>query len=277
MSHHLARNIGLIKPFLQRSFLPCSFQVFSFRLKSLKFQRNAFSTSINSRLLKDTSDISEDPKLQELIKEMYVDFNITEESKDDLQEEKEDSLESVEKADFDNKNDVDYDAEIIYDYDEERLLRAQGLWTEVVKKKKPVEEDIVYKRGITGVFDVEELIETLKKEKAQDIATIRVPPEIQYADYLIFASGKSKRHSSVLAELIIKLHKKKKNKKDFYPKVEGKNSEWVSIDMGNIVLHLMSEDTRMEKDLETLWTVGGQYDEEAQKYWDSVNYKKEQV
>lgn len=50
------------------------------------------------------------------------------------------------------------------------------------------------------------------------------------------------------------------------PRIEGdKRSEWVAIDLGNIVLHIMDRTTREKYDIETLWCVGAKFDPESNK------------
>lgn len=88
--------------------------------------------------------------------------------------------------------------------------------------------------GTSGVFDIEELIETLKTDNAKDIIVIEVPPELKYVDYLVIATGRSKRHLLGLAEYVRSVYKKKRDSTDRIPHIEGENSsEWVALDLGN--------------------------------------------
>jgi len=52
------------------------------------------------------------------------------------------------------------------------------------------------------VFDVEEVVELLCDEKAQDICVIRVPLEFKYVDYLVIVTGRSTRHIRAMAAYI---------------------------------------------------------------------------
>ncbi|KAK8752435.1 hypothetical protein OTU49_005631 [Cherax quadricarinatus] len=155
--------------------------------------------------------------------------------------------------------------EIIYDYDEERLRREEGLFKEEIKEKETALE-----RGKTGVFDVEELVDFLREENAKDIAVIHVPPDIKYVQYLVIVSSHSKRHTSALAQLLRKVYKRKKHPQDPPVIVEGKGSDWIAMDMGNIALHIMKPQQREIYNLETLWTVGPQYDEQCQEKEESL-------
>ena len=53
---------------------------------------------------------------------------------------------------------------------------------------------------------------------------------------------------------------------DTVPRIEGgqdKSSGWNALDLGNIVVHLLSQDQREHYDLETLWSVGPEYDDKT--------------
>ncbi|XP_064086402.1 uncharacterized protein LOC135201423 isoform X2 [Macrobrachium nipponense] len=151
---------------------------------------------------------------------------------------------------------------IIYDFDEEQKRLEEGL--EIEEKEKPLEE-IYLERGMTGVFDVEELVDLLKEDNAKDVAVIRVPKQMKYVDYMVIASCKSERHLNSMAQLVRQIYKKKKHASDRHCIVEGKNTGWAALDMGNIALHIMDPKLREVYDLETLWTVGAEFDDKCQE------------
>lgn len=113
---------------------------------------------------------------------------------------------------------------------------------------------------------IEELVDILKREKAVDIFVAKIPPTYRYADYLVIATGKSARHILAMSEFIRKVFKKKMNSDDKVPVLEGKNSKnWMALDLGNIVVHIFSQSAREYYDLETLWSVGPEYDSQSIK------------
>ncbi|KAL4715091.1 hypothetical protein ACJJTC_012138 [Scirpophaga incertulas] len=121
-------------------------------------------------------------------------------------------------------------------------------------------------RGKAGVFDIEDLVELLQRENSKNIFVATVPSEINYVDYMCIVSGQSKRHIHALAEFVKKVYKKKRHDSDPIPRIEGKESnEWVALDLGNIALHIFSDDNRKMYDLETLWAVGPEYDDKTKK------------
>jgi ribosomal silencing factor RsfS len=43
---------------------------------------------------------------------------------------------------------------------------------------------------LTGVFDLEELVDLLRAENAEDTAVIAVPKEMNYADHLVIVTAR---------------------------------------------------------------------------------------
>ncbi|KAF7285036.1 hypothetical protein GWI33_012344 [Rhynchophorus ferrugineus] len=122
------------------------------------------------------------------------------------------------------------------------------------------------KRGKSGVFDIEDLVEALRKENSEHIFVANVPKQIKYVDYIVVVSGRSQKHMQAIAYFIRHLYKQKRNKGDLLPKIEGENSQdWIAMDLGNIALHVFSKKARIVYDLDTLWSVGSKYDDEYNK------------
>lgn len=126
--------------------------------------------------------------------------------------------------------------------------------------------------GKTGVFDIEDLMAVLKRDNAENIFVCTVPKELKYVDYLVVITARSQRHMRALAEFVRKMYKVKSNGKvKNVPKIEGKNSdEWMAIDLGNIALHIFASEVRKHYDIEMLWSVGAEYDTEANKPDDPI-------
>lgn len=91
--------------------------------------------------------------------------------------------------------------------------------------------------------------------KAKDVVKIDVRGRSSVTDYMIVASGNSKRHVSAVAQgLVDKL--KTEGLKPLG--VEGQNvGDWVLVDVGNVVVHVMMPDARSFYEIERLWSVGG--------------------
>lgn len=115
--------------------------------------------------------------------------------------------------------------------------------------------------GVRGVFEIEDLIDVLNKEKARDLCVIKVPEELKYVDYLCIANGVSYRHMIGMVTFVRKMYKLKRHSSDIIPKIEGEKSrDWIAMDLGNIALHIFDEGKRVEIDLESLWCLGEEYE-----------------
>lgn len=64
-----------------------------------------------------------------------------------------------------------------------------------------------------------------------------------------------------IARFVRKVYKLKRNKTDHIPRIEGKDcKDWMCLDLGNIALHIFNKKSRAHFSLETLWTVGEEYE-----------------
>jgi len=90
--------------------------------------------------------------------------------------------------------------------------------------------------------------------KAKDVQEIDVRDKSSVADLLVIASGTSSRHVKSIADEVVK-----KAKQAGLPPlgVEGqREAEWVLVDLGDVIVHVMLPRTREFYGLERLWTVG---------------------
>lgn len=100
----------------------------------------------------------------------------------------------------------------------------------------------------------------LEEIKAKDVTEIDVRGKTSIADYLVVASGTSTRHVKSVADEVIK-HSKKAGCQPLG--VEGeREAEWVLVDLGDVIVHVMLPRVREFYALERLWTVGDQPPEE---------------
>ncbi|XP_059963628.1 mitochondrial assembly of ribosomal large subunit protein 1 [Mesoplodon densirostris] len=114
-------------------------------------------------------------------------------------------------------------------------------------------------------FDIDMLVSLLRQENARDICVIKVPPEMKYTDYFVIGSGTSTRHLHAMAYYIVKMYKYLKRKSEPHVKIEGKDTDdWLCVDFGSMVIHLMLPETRETYELEKLWTLRSYDDQLAQ-------------
>lgn len=97
------------------------------------------------------------------------------------------------------------------------------------------------------------IVEQLEDSKAMNIIACDVRKITDYTDVMIICSSSSSRHIQAIASILAEKAKKTPDLKPL--RVEGKitESEWVIVDFGHIVVHVMSEEIRDEYKLETLW------------------------
>ncbi len=95
------------------------------------------------------------------------------------------------------------------------------------------------------------VIKTLEDNKATNIQTLDIRDISSFADLMIIASGTSSKQVTSIAENLIE--NAKKNKVPPYG-TEGKQyGEWVLVDLGDIIVHIMHPTTRAHYQLEKLW------------------------
>ncbi|HEY0232005.1 MAG TPA: ribosome silencing factor [Dokdonella sp.] len=98
------------------------------------------------------------------------------------------------------------------------------------------------------------VLNALDDLKARDVAAIDVRGKSSVADLMVVASGTSSRHVKSLADEVVR-----KAKLAGVPPigVEGqREAEWVLVDLGDVIVHVMLPRTREFYGLERLWTVG---------------------
>ena len=96
------------------------------------------------------------------------------------------------------------------------------------------------------------IIETLDKNKAQNIVSIDLKDKSSMADYMIIASGNSSRHIQALSEQVLE---KLKNNGIKDSKIEGKDSsEWKLVDGIDLIIHIFHPEKRKFYELEKMWS-----------------------
>ena len=96
--------------------------------------------------------------------------------------------------------------------------------------------------------------EALSDKKGQQIEVINVRNKCSFTDDMLIVTGTSNRHVKSLANEVSMTSKKH----GMIPLgIEGADTgEWVLVDLGDIVVHIMQPKIREFYQLEKLWTVG---------------------
>jgi ribosome-associated protein len=95
----------------------------------------------------------------------------------------------------------------------------------------------------------------LDQRKAQNIATLDVRGKTSITDFMVVATGTSSRHAKSLCDYVVE----KSKEHGIQPLgMEGaQGSDWVLVDLGDVVLHVMTGQAREFYQLEKLWSVAG--------------------
>lgn len=101
-------------------------------------------------------------------------------------------------------------------------------------------------------FCLEMAQEALDDLKARNISVLHVSELTDVMDYMVIAEGTSKRHVSALADQVGAIAKKS----GFMPlgREGEKDSDWTLVDLGGVVVHIMTRQAREFYDLEGLWS-----------------------
>lgn len=95
--------------------------------------------------------------------------------------------------------------------------------------------------------------EALEELKAEDIVELDVRDKTSVADFLFIASGTSNRHVKSIANNVV-VEAKKSGCQPLG--IEGEQeAEWVLVDLGDVIVHVMQPQVREFYDLESLWRV----------------------
>ena len=93
----------------------------------------------------------------------------------------------------------------------------------------------------------------LNERKGQNITILDVIGKTSVTDYMVLATSTSERHAKALSDYVVE--KVKEN--GFTPLgIEGQQgSDWVLVDLGDVILHIMTAQAREFYQLEKLWSV----------------------
>lgn len=99
----------------------------------------------------------------------------------------------------------------------------------------------------------EHVLKSLDDNKAVNVATLDVRGKTSITDYMVVATATSTRHAKALCDHVIEdLKKLGENPQG----VEGQTgSDWVLLDLGDVVVHVMTGQAREYYQLEKLWSV----------------------
>ncbi len=106
-------------------------------------------------------------------------------------------------------------------------------------------------------MQVEEILkivqDVLDERKGQNITTLDVRGKTSFTDYMVVVTGTSDRHLRSLCDYVAE----KLKESGIRPLgIEGDlGSDWVLLDLGDVIVHAMNAQARGFYQLEKLWTV----------------------
>ena len=97
-------------------------------------------------------------------------------------------------------------------------------------------------------------LSVLDDMKAQRVNSIDVSGLTSISDYMIFCTGTSSRHARSIVD---KISEKAKRSKHTILGIEGYDSaQWILIDLGAVIVHVMLDEVRTFYKLDDFWSVG---------------------
>lgn len=94
----------------------------------------------------------------------------------------------------------------------------------------------------------------LDEKKGRDIKVIDIHDVSVIADYFVIASGSNQNQVQAMVDNV----EEQLGRAGFEPKqVEGvRNSSWILMDYGDVIVHVFDEENRLFYDLERIWRDG---------------------
>lgn len=96
------------------------------------------------------------------------------------------------------------------------------------------------------------IVAAISELKAIDTIELHVAPLTSVTDYFIICTGSSNRHVKSIADNLIK--QAKEHKLQIIGTEGMESGDWVLVDLGDIVAHIMLPETRERYQLEKLWS-----------------------
>ncbi|HEC0091801.1 TPA: ribosome silencing factor [Klebsiella pneumoniae] len=95
------------------------------------------------------------------------------------------------------------------------------------------------------------VIDKIDDLKGQDIVAIDVHGKSSITDCMIICTGTSTRHVMSIADHVVQ----ESRAAGMLPLgVEGEAADWIVVDLGDVMVHVMQEESRRLYELEKLWS-----------------------
>ncbi len=102
---------------------------------------------------------------------------------------------------------------------------------------------------MTSIEKAENIVKILDEKKAVGIRVLRISDLTAISDYFVVANGTSTTHIRALAdEVDFRMGELGEN-----GRLEGKATDWLLLDFGDVIVHIFLPDAREHYNLEKLW------------------------
>lgn len=96
-------------------------------------------------------------------------------------------------------------------------------------------------------------VKAVEDMKGQDVVSLDIEKLSTIADYMIVVTGTSTRHVKSIADEVAK--RAKEEGIDVRGMEGSTQAEWILIDLGDVIVHVMQAPVRKLYDLESLWSL----------------------
>lgn len=96
--------------------------------------------------------------------------------------------------------------------------------------------------------ETEAITQQLEALHAESIVTLHTGDKTIICDYMVIATANSHRQMQYIANELLKAHGGKRQHH------ENEEEHWVLVDLGNVMVHIMTKEARVAIDLESLWS-----------------------
>ena len=93
---------------------------------------------------------------------------------------------------------------------------------------------------------IQKIVDTLDKNKAESIEVFNLRDKNYFVDYAIIASSLGQKHTTALLN-----HLKNELKPEEHFNNVDESGDWVAIDLGDVLIHIMTPEYRIKYDMET--------------------------
>lgn len=97
-------------------------------------------------------------------------------------------------------------------------------------------------------------LEALNDLKGDKVTVLDVRAHTDMMDFMVICTGTSKRHVNALGQNVVE-HLKQNDFQPLGSEGRGMGSDWVLVDLHDVVVHVMTEESRAFYDLEKLWDI----------------------